>query len=133
MTAILLDTNAYKQYLLGNTDLTDIVADSDIAYLSAVVIGELYAGFCGGTKYKENVEKLKYVLDTDNIETLDITPETAEIFGEIKAALKKKGKMIPINDIWIAAQTIETGSKLVTLDTHFKNIGGIRVLLLSGQ
>ncbi|GHV86644.1 hypothetical protein AGMMS50230_22520 [Spirochaetia bacterium] len=38
-----------------------------------------------------------------------------------------------INDIWIAAQTIETGSKLVTPDTHFKNIGGLRVLLLSDK
>ena len=35
--------------------------------------------------------------------------------------------MIPVNDIWIAAQTIETGSQLITFDGHFKNISGLRI------
>jgi len=34
---------------------------------------------------------------------------------------------LPINDIWIAAHTIETGSLLITYDDHFKNIENIRL------
>ena len=71
--------------------------------------------------------QLKLFLLKDGIRTIDVTIETSEIFGEIKNELSKKGKMIPLNDIWIAAHTIETGSKLLTYDAHFKNITRLRV------
>ncbi|MCI5149668.1 MAG: type II toxin-antitoxin system VapC family toxin [Candidatus Electrothrix sp. MAN1_4] len=58
---------------------------------------------------------------------IDVSIETSEIFGEIKSGLRKKGKMIPLNDIWIAAHAIETGAKLITYDAHFKNISGLRL------
>ncbi|WP_304224808.1 PIN domain-containing protein [Gracilinema caldarium] len=61
------------------------------------------------------------------IKIINVSLETAEIFGELKNALHKKGKMLPINDIWIAAHLIETGSKLITFDTHFKQIEGLRI------
>ncbi len=35
--------------------------------------------------------------------------------------------MIPLNDIWKAAHAIETGAKLITFDTHFFNINGLRM------
>ena len=38
-----------------------------------------------------------------------------------------QGKMIPLNDIWIAAHIIETGSNFITYDTHFKQITGLRI------
>lgn len=39
----------------------------------------------------------------------------------------KDKKLIPTNDIWIAAQAIETGSILVSFDRHFSNIVGLRL------
>ena len=53
--------------------------------------------------------------------------ETAEIFGEIKSTPRTNGTMIRWNDIWIAAPGIETGSKLITFDLHFRQIAGLRV------
>ena len=50
--------------------------------------------------------------------------ETAEIFGEIKSTPRTNGTMIRWNDIWIAAPGIETGSKLITFDLHFRQIAG---------
>ena len=44
---------------------------------------------------------------------------TAERFGEIFASLRKRGKPIPTNDIWIAAQSIENDSELLSGDPHF--------------
>ena len=44
----------------------------------------------------------------------------------VKQDLKKAGTPLPINDVWIAAHTLETGSTLVTYDGHFKKIAGIR-------
>ncbi|MCX6569073.1 MAG: PIN domain-containing protein [Candidatus Aminicenantes bacterium] len=47
-------------------------------------------------------------------------------FGLIKAALKRSGQPIPLNDVWIAAHALETGAVLVTYDTHFTAVPGLR-------
>jgi len=127
MTKILLDTNAYSSFLSGDKNVFDYIVDAEVIYISTIVIGELFAGFHGGGKLSQNREELKSFLNKDGVEVIDVTVETAEIFGEIKAGLSKKGKMIPLNDIWIAAHSIETGSKLVTYDKHFKSINGLRI------
>ena len=127
MTKIILDTNAYSEFMVGNKSVFEAIIEAEITYMSTIVIGELFAGFCGGKKYSKNKEELKVFLGNEGIKIIDVTIETAEIFGEIKAELNKKGKMIPLNDIWIASHAIETGSKLVTFDTHFRNISGLRL------
>ena len=127
MTKILLDTNAYSEFMSGNKFVFDYIIEAEEIYLSTVMLGELFAGFQGGKKYLRNKEDLKSFISKDGIKIINVSIETAEIFGEIKSELSKKGKMIPLNDIWIAAHTIETGSKLITLDSHFKQINGLRI------
>jgi len=127
MTKIVLDTNAYSSFMSGDKSVFDYIVESEVIYISTIVIGELFAGFHGGGKVSQNREELRSFLSKEGVEVIDVTVETAEIFGEIKAGLSKKGKMIPLNDIWIAAHSIETGSKLVTYDKHFKTITGLRI------
>jgi tRNA(fMet)-specific endonuclease VapC len=91
------------------------------------VIGELYAGFQGGTKKKENLNILNRFLAKPSVKILHTSDETAEVFGVLKNILKQAGTPIPINDIWIAAHAIETGSIIVTFDRHFCNIKGVRL------
>jgi tRNA(fMet)-specific endonuclease VapC len=43
------------------------------------------------------------------------------------ASQKKSGTPIPINDAWIAAHALETGSVLVTFDEHFTAVPGLRL------
>ncbi len=45
----------------------------------------------------------------------------------MKKIIKKSGTSLPINDIWIAAHALETGSVVVTYDIHFKSIPGLRL------
>ena len=61
-----------------------------------------------------------------SVKILNATAETAEVFGMVKQNLKKAVTPLPINDVWIAAHAVETGSTLVTYDNHFKKIAGIR-------
>jgi tRNA(fMet)-specific endonuclease VapC len=58
---------------------------------------------------------------------LNATAETAEVFGQVKSSLRKSGTPLPINDVWIAAHALETGSVVVTYDVHFKSIPGLRL------
>ena len=56
----------------------------------------------------------KILLDTNAYEVLNTSETTADIFGQLKDTLKRSGTLLPINDIWIAAHAIETGSALIT-------------------
>jgi tRNA(fMet)-specific endonuclease VapC len=127
MKKILLDTNVYSRFLAGNEQVLNIISKADIVYMSLIVLGELYSGFKGGSKEAWNKELLQKFLDKPTVSILDATIETSEIFAEIKNTLKTSGNPIPINDIWIAAHSIETGSVLITFDLHFKKILGLRL------
>jgi len=124
---IVLDTNAYSAFFSGDMSVRKAIVVSDMVQMSTIVIGELYFGFFGGTKFSQNKDQLEAFLKKSNIHVIGVTVETAEIFGEIQNELKGKGKPIPINDVWIAAQAIESGAKLVTFDAHFENISGLRI------
>jgi tRNA(fMet)-specific endonuclease VapC len=123
---IVIDTNAYTKLLAGENDVLDVIGSAEIIYMSIFVLGELYAGFAGGTKERDNLHVLNRFLLKPPVKTLNATSETAKIFGMVKQELKKAGTPLPINDVWIAAHTLETGSILITYDSHFKKIAGLR-------
>lgn len=126
MNRILLDTNAYTAFLTGDERVLNALTEAETAFLSAIVIGELYAGFCGGNRLKENKVLLARFLQKSNVRVLDVTAETGEVFGQIKNELQKAGTPIPLNDVWLAAQAMETGSVIVSFDAHFDQVSGLR-------
>ncbi len=126
MNRILLDTNAYTAFLTGNERVLNALAEAETTFFSAIVVGELYAGFCGGNRLKENKALLARFLQKSNVRVLDVTAETGEVFGQIKNELQKAGTPIPLNDIWLAAQAMETGSVIVSFDAHFDQVSGLR-------
>jgi tRNA(fMet)-specific endonuclease VapC len=108
-------------------DVLDAVGAAEIVYMSVFVLGELHAGFVGGSKERENREILHRFLLKPTVKILNATSETAEVFGLLKSNLSKAGAPIPINDIWIASHGVETGSTIITYDRHFKKIAGLRL------
>jgi tRNA(fMet)-specific endonuclease VapC len=127
MNKVLLDTNAYGRYLAGDEKVLACLARADFVYLSVFVLGELFTGFRAGANEKQNRHFLERFLEKPGVSVIEATLETAEYFGLIKASLRKSGRPVPINDIWIAAHTLETGALLVTYDAHFKEIPGLRI------
>lgn len=126
MRTILLDTNAYSSLLSGDDSVLIAISRADIVYMSIFVLGELHAGFAGGSKCAENKAILNEFLIKPTVKTLNATSETALVFGFVKNSLKKAGTPLPINDIWIAAHGLETGSILITYDSHFRQVPGLR-------
>jgi len=122
MKKISLDTNAYSALITGNEMVLNALGEASEVYLSIFVIGELYYGFTNGSKEKINREILNNFLKKTTVKIIHTTLETAEIYGRLKTNLKKIGTPVPINDLWIASHTIETGSFLLTFDSHFKTI-----------
>ena len=127
MKKIILDSNAYTRLLAGDEKVLDVVASTETVFMSIFVLGELHAGFLGGSKERENRDVLKRFLLKPSVKILNATLETAEVFGSIKNTLRRAGTPLPINDVWIAAHCVETGSTIVTYDTHFKQVPGLRL------
>jgi len=127
MKNILLDTNAYVRFLRGDEKVMTSLAQADRVHMSVFVLGELQAGFKAGSKEKGNRQLLERFLLKPTVTTLDATTETADFFGFIAASLKKSKNPIPINDVWIAAHALETGSILVTYDNRFAAVPGLRL------
>jgi len=127
VSRILLDTNAYTHLLAGDTHVLEEVAGAEQVNMSVFVLGELLAGFRGGSKFEQNGRTLREFMAKSTVVFLAASEETAEVFGQLKDTLRKQGTPIPINDAWIAAQAIQTGSVLVTYDEHFSHIPGLRL------
>ena len=125
MTRVLPDTNAYIALLAGDNAVLEAIASADTVYMSVFVLGELYAGFLGGRKNRENRRILASFLSKATVRILHGTPDTAETFGIVKARLRQAGTPIPINDVWIAAHAMETGAQVITYDSHFKKVAGL--------
>ena len=127
MRKVLLDTNAYAALLRGDEKILQSMSRAETVYMSAIVLGELFAGFQGGNRFAENRKRLELFLDRPHVVLLPVGMETADVFGSIKQQLREQGTPIPINDVWIAAHALETGAVVVTYDTHFRRVAGLRI------
>jgi predicted nucleic acid-binding protein len=124
---IILDTNAYAAFKQGHSEVIKILQHADIIGICTIVLGELLAGFEIGTKSRKNLEELNQFLSSGRINIFPIDEATPTFYARIYATLRRKGKPIPTNDIWIAATTLQQGCKICTFDGHFKAIDNLVV------
>lgn len=125
MNKILIDTNIYSSALRGTPEVTQVLQQVVHIGISAISIGELFSGFKGGNREKENRKDLGVFLDSPRVTLYNIDEDTAEYYCSIVNQLKKNGTPIPTNDIWIAAVTCQHGLQLYTRDRHFSCIEGL--------
>lgn len=125
MRPILLDTNAYVSFKKNESKITEIIQSAESIAISPIVIGELIAGFDGGSRSKKNKEELQSFLESSRVIVYPITLDTSHFFSLVYCALKNKGKPIPTNDMWIASQALEHGCVVCTHDKHFSYIDGL--------
>jgi tRNA(fMet)-specific endonuclease VapC len=120
----LLDTSFVIQWTRGDTAADKAVDDTDTTHLSVITLGELLAGEVakGIAALQEAMSSLR--LDFDIIEA---DTGTAYHFACISHQLQNDGKMIPQNDIWIAATAMRHELTLLTFDQHFRRVEGLDV------
>ena len=126
MRPLLLDTNAYTAFMLGAAEVVEVVAHAERLFVNSIVLGELLAGFAAGTREPRSRAELARFLDSPRVEVLPVTGQTADSYALVYAGLRRKGKPIPTNDLWIAASALEHGAALLTRDAHFSQIDGLR-------
>lgn len=126
MRPILIDTNAYTAFMLGDAAVIEVIAHADRIYVNSIVLGELLGGFAPGTREARNRGELARFLDSPRVEFVPVTAQTADSYALVYSGLRRKGHPIPTNDLWIAASALEHGAALLTRDAHFVQIEGLR-------
>jgi predicted nucleic acid-binding protein len=120
-----LDTSAYSHFRRGHREVLERLATAQEIILPTIVLGELHGGFRSGSRFLENEASLERFLEEPFVSVVDVDREVAARYGELFAALKRKGTPIPTNDIWIAAIVLVTGTHLLTFDDDFKQVPGL--------
>ncbi len=119
----LLDTNIVIALFDKDSEVIQNIKSAGKIFIPAPVIGELYYGAFKSTKQSQNLKRINELRAELNI--LDCDKSTAKYCGEIKNNLRRKGKPIPENDIWIGALSYQHNLTLVSRDKHFNNIDKI--------
>ena len=83
-----------------------------------------------GSRQKFNERKLQEFLKILHVETIDVNQNVSRKYALIYLSLVKKGKKIPIDDVWIAACCMEVGGTLLTKDRHFQHVEQIEAMVL---
>ena len=122
---ILLDTNAYSAWKRGHEGVATCIRRAERVVFSSIVAGELLFGFRVGARAHRNLRELDEILSRAVVSLLPVTLTTAHRFAVIAATLRRRGTPLPTNDLWIAAQAMESGAELVSFDDHFSRIDGL--------
>lgn len=131
MSRICLDTSAYSNFKRGHQEATDVIDRATWIGVPSIVLGELHAGFQLGGHRARNEEELREFLAHPVVNVLDVDEPAARVYADIVVALRKAGRPIPTNDIWIAAVTAREGATLLTCDEHFRAVGRIAAHVLA--
>src|SRR4030042_3360951 len=128
MRRIGIYTNIYTFFKCNDEGVVNTFRDCDLIGVDITVIAELFSGFSLGGKEKRNREELEAFLNSPRVEILFHDLETADYYALIVKRLRTKGRPIPTNDIWIAANAMKHGLALYSFDVHFEEIEGLPLL-----
>lgn len=115
-TSVAIDVLADRAESLTSQPITEFL-------LPVPVVGELRYGALNSQRTEENMAEVERLVARCRI--LDVTLATAEVYARLRLDLKKKGKPIPENDLWIAALCVENQVKLAAADGHFDAVDGL--------
>ena len=130
MIRYLLDTNIVSYFVKGvNEDLTGRMERGfklqNIA-ISAITRAELRFGV--EMMDMKDKRRTRITLLLDDLPALPWTADAADLFGDIKAKLQRKGTPIGELDTQIGAHALAEGLILVTHNTrHFERIAGLKL------
>ena len=102
-------------------------------FTSVVSLGELAFGVHVCPDPTERALRAAFLRQVESRPSLGLTQNTAASFGVLAAAVKRSGPSPRprYNDLWIAAQAIEQGYTLLTLNRDdFASLPGLRVMVL---
>jgi len=123
---IAVDTNAVIAYRAGVSQVCTRIKAADVILVPAPVIGELLYGALNSQRISENKDAVRKFLMYSTFIAID--ENITARYASVRYKLRKIGRPIPENDIWIAAVCLEFDVPLLTRDAHLENVEGLDVI-----
>lgn len=117
---MILDTNAVSALLAGDSALGDVLAADERHHLPVIVIGEYRYGLLG-SRQRGPLQALLETLIRESVVLL-VDEKTTVVYAQVRDELRRKGRPIPENDVWIAALARQHHQPVVTQDGHFDDV-----------
>lgn len=124
----LLDTDALIYWLKGNKNIEQKALNIGLEQLGYSIIShaELYFGAYNSEQKEKNLIAIQIV--QEKLTLVDFNTESAQLFGSIKADLKRQGNIIMDADIMIASIAISNKLTLITNnEKHFERITELKI------
>lgn len=121
---MILDTNALSGLADGEGRLETILRDAIEVAIPVIVLGEFVYGIRQSRNHKVYERWLAEMMAGCRV--LAVEETTAERYAEVRDELKRSGRPIPGNDLWIAALVRQHGLPLLSRDRHFDSVPGIK-------
>jgi tRNA(fMet)-specific endonuclease VapC len=123
---MVIDTSIFIEYLRSkdrtNTALAKLPTET-VLYVSSITAFELYSG-ATDLKKRQDIDTL-----LQGVFILPLNTDIAKNAGFIYQDLRRRGNMIEVTDILIAATALENDLPIKTLNTnHFQRIPGLVML-----
>ena len=104
----------------------DFLKDKSIAF-TTITAFELFLGAEISKKYDQNMKAIKSLIQ--QFPVLPLSIKSSYIAASIYSDLQKKGQMIELNDIYIAAVTLEHGAELATDNVnHYQRVSQLKII-----
>lgn len=133
MSRLCLDTSAYSRFRRGDREAVQHIDAAEWVGVPAIVLGELRFGFRAGTRAQHNETLLRELLASPVVDILPVDDEVASHYADILVDLRRAGRPVPTNDIWIAATAARSGAAVLTSDVHFREIARVATVMLSSD
>ncbi len=133
MTRYCLDRSAYSRFQRGDARVVELVDTAEWIGVPAIVIGELLVGFRLGRARDRNERHVQTFLSHPAVDVLTVDEATSQHYADIVIDLRRHGKPLPTNDIWIAASAASVGAMVLSYDEHFDAIARVGSVVLRGD
>jgi predicted nucleic acid-binding protein len=100
--------------------------NADAIALPVIVLGEYRFGIAQSRRVNQYETWLEKVIAASQV--LDIDERTSRHYAQLRLELKKQGKPIPANDLWIAALCRQYSFDVLSRDRHFDSVPGVKRL-----
>jgi tRNA(fMet)-specific endonuclease VapC len=96
---IAVDTNRYVDFAKGLPEAVDRLRRADEILVPFIVLGELRAGFAGGSRSGPNEANLARFLDSSRVGVMLADEDTTHHYARLFQQLRRQGTPIPTNDL----------------------------------
>jgi tRNA(fMet)-specific endonuclease VapC len=122
--ALILDTSALSAAADGEPGAMEVVSGAERIAVPVIVLGEYRLGIAQSRRRDTYERWLREWVAA--VEVLEIADRTAQHYAAIVLELKRLGKPIPTNDLWIAALCRQYSLPILSRDRHFDAVAGIK-------